>query len=510
MTLQQLVLNRLNAGTLLTVVIEADEALAVEACRMAAEAVSPRQVQVLSILDPEFGDKLAAHKDNGKGVMIISDLLRVQGQPAMGRLLREFALQVKAAPPYPRIILIETPGVEIPPGLKGDIEYITTEVPTRDELKQEIEQFITDQSIKLDGNGEMKAAIADAVAGLARHEVARLLARSYVELKALDVAWLRKAKAERIKEQSGRALTFVDPSDVPTLGGAERMQEWLADKKEAFASEKARNYGLPEPKGVLLVGVPGTGKSLTPKNIARAWGVPLVRLDMGAIFGSLVGQSEAQMRQALSAIDACSPCVLWVDEIEKGLGGLKSGGGGDSGTSTRVLGTFLTWLQEKTKPIFVVATANSVAALPPELLRKGRLDEIFFVDLPTQEEREVIATIHVVRKKRDPKVLDCAVIATICDGFSGAEIEQVLYDAMGRAFAQKREVDLNDIRNAARDTTPLSKTMSEDITKLRNWAKGKARSANKKPEDAAPTASTGTPKPFRTTIITNQTEKGDK
>ena len=501
MTLQQTVLNRLNAGTLLTVVIEPDEALAVEACRMAAEAVAPKQVQVLSILDSEFADKLTAHKNDGRGILIIADLLRVQGQPGMARLLREFALQVKAAPPYPRIILIETPGVEIPAGLKGDIEYVVTEPPGRDEIKQELEQFLADQSIKLDGNGEVKAAIADAVTGLSRHEVARLFARSYVENKKLDVEWLRKAKAERIKEQSGKALSFIDTTDVPILGGSELMQNWLADTQKAYASEKARTYGLPEPKGILLVGVPGTGKSLTPKNIARSWGVPLVRLDMGAVFGSLVGQSEAQMRQALSAIEACSPCVLWIDEIEKGLGGMKSGGGGDSGTSTRVLGTVLTWLQEKTKPIFVIATANSVSALPPELLRKGRLDEIFFVDLPDHAERKAIAKIHVERKKRDPAVLDIEAIANICDGFSGAEIEQVIYDAMKKAFARGKEVTIEDIKLAASETTPLSKTMAEDITKLRNWAKGKARPANKRTGPAESSNETGSPCPFRTTII---------
>ena len=222
-----------------------------------------------------------------------------------------------------------------------------------------------------------------------------------------------------------------------------------------------------------------------------------------AVFGSLVGQSEAQIRQALSAVEACSPCILWIDEIEKGLGGLKQGGGGDSGTSTRVFASVLTWLQEKTKPIFVIATANSVAALPPELLRKGRLDEIFFVDLPDLEERKAIAKIHVERKKRE-KILDVDAIASICDGFSGAEIEQVLYDAMKKAFANGREVTVDDIQNAARDTVPLSKTMSEDISRLRKWAEGRARPANKRAKGAT---SKPTGKPFRTTIIN---QDGDK
>jgi hypothetical protein len=484
MTLQQTILNRLKAGTLLSVVIEPDEALAVEACRMAAEAIAPKQVQVVSVLDPEFGDKLTNHKNNGRGVMIISDLLRVQsGNPGTARLLREFALQVKQ-PPYPRIILVETPGVEIPAGLRGDIEYITTKLPTIDELKQELEQFIADQNIKLEGNGEERAAIAEALAGLARHEAARLLARCWVDMKKLDKPWLRKAKAERVSERLGGALSFISTEDAPDIGGSELLQAWLNDRRNAFASEKARKFGLPESKGLLLVGVPGCGKSATVKDIARDWGLPLMRLDIGKVFGSLVGQSEAQIRQAIEAAEACAPCVLWVDEIEKGLSGNKGGGGGDSGTGQRVFGAILTWLQEKTRPVFVVATANRVVDLPPELLRKGRFDEIFFVDLPDQTEREAIAKIHVERRKRDIKLLDPKEIATICDNFSGAEIEQSIVDAMFKAYSQDRDITIDDIRTAANDTMPLSKTMAEDIAKLRAWAKGRARYANKKAAEA--------------------------
>ena len=479
MTLQQTILNRLKAGALLSIVIESDEALAVEAARMAANAVAPKQVQVLSVLDSEFGDKLQAHRDNGKGVMIIADLLRVQGtNPGMARLLREFALQVKT-PPYPRIILIESPGVDIPAGLRGDIEYIMTKLPTTEELKDELNQFLADQQIKLEGNGEERAGIAEALAGLARHEAARLLARCWVDQKKLDTEWLRKAKAERVSERLGGALSFVDP-DGADVGGAELLHNWLNARKKSFASEKARLYGLPELKGLLLVGVPGCGKSAMVKSISRKWGLPLMRLDIGKVFGSLVGQSEAQIRQAIEAAEACAPCVLWVDEIEKGLSGNKGGGGGDSGTGARVFGAILTWLQEKTRPVFVVATANRVMDLPPELLRKGRFDEIFFVDLPDAEEREAIARIHVERKKRDIKVLDPKAIADICDTFSGAEIEQAIVDAMNMAYSEDREFTLEDIKTAAGDTMPLSKTMAEDITKLRQWAKGRARLANKR------------------------------
>lgn len=485
MTLQQTILNRLKAGALLSVVVESDETLAVEAAKIAAEAISPKQVQVLSPLDPEFGDKLTAHKENGKGVMIIPDLLRIQSSNAgMVRLLREFALQVKQ-PPYPRIILIESSGIEVPAGLRGDIEYIITKLPSVEELKQELEQFLGDQGIKLEGNGEARAQIADALSGLARHEAAKLLARCWVDNKKLDVAWLRKSKAERVSERLGGALSFINVEDCPDIGGAELLQEWLKDRRKAFASEKARKFGLPESKGLLLVGVPGCGKSATVKEIARDWGLPAMRLDIGKVFGSLVGQSEAQIRQAIEAAEACSPCVLWIDEIEKGLGGTKNGGGGDSGTSQRVFGSILTWLQEKVKPVFVVATANNVAGLPPELLRKGRFDEIFFVDLPDKQEREAIAGIHVARRKRSLEVLNPKAIALLCDDFSGAEIEQSIVDAMFRAFSEDREPTLEDIKLAAESTMPLSKTMAEDITKLRTWAKGRARYANKRQAAAA-------------------------
>lgn len=481
MTLQQTILNRLKAGSLLTVVVEPDEGLAIEGARIAGEAIAPKNVVVVSPLDPEFADKLLAHKESGKGVMIIPDMLRIYGtNPGMMRGLREFALQVRASPPYPRVILIESTGINVPDGVIGDTELVITKLPSVEELKQELEVFIQDQGAKIEGNGEARAAIANALSGLPRHEAARLLARCWVETKKLDVAWLRKAKAERVSERLGGALSFINCEDAPDIGGAELLQEWLRDRRKAFSSEKAKEFGLPESKGLLLVGVPGCGKSATVKEIGRDWGLPTMRLDIGKVFGSLVGQSEAQIRQAIEAAEACAPCVLWVDEIEKGLGGTKNGGGGDSGTTQRVFGALLTWLQEKTKPVFVVATANNVAGLPPELLRKGRFDEIFFVDLPSEEERESIARIHVTRRKRNLEVLDPKAIALICQDFSGAEIEQSIIDAMFRAFSADREVSLEDIKAAAESTMPLSKVMAEDIAKLREWAKTRARYANKK------------------------------
>lgn len=477
MKLQRSILDRLRAGALVVLVEEADEILALGASDMAAKAISTDGLTVVSILDPDFMEKFTAHKDSGRGTMVVSDLLRSMGNdPSVVRRIREFALMQREAP-RPRLILIESPGVTVPEALKGDIEYIIPPLPNVEELKQELELFIAGQKITLEGNGENRHAIAQALTGLARHEAFRLLGRCWTEEKKLDCAWLRRAKAERITERLSGALTFVD-ADGADVGGQESLVNWLATRGKAFASQKAKEYGLPEIKGLLVTGIPGTGKSLFVKHTAKTIKLPLLRLDVGKLFGSLVGQSESQVRQAIEAAEACSPCVLWIDEIEKGLGGMK-GTGGDGGTSQRVFGTILTWLQEKKKPVFVVATANKVNDLPPELLRKGRFDEIFFVDLPTAEEREAIATIHVVMRKRDVKVLDPKVIAAACDGFSGAEIEQAIVDGMFGAYAENREVTLDDIKAAAKGTMPLSKMMAEDIKALRKWAEGRARMAGK-------------------------------
>lgn len=478
MTLQKTVLDRFRAGALVVMVEESDEALAVAACEMTAKALPGNTMETISILDEEFMQKLNAHKKNGKGIMIVADAVRSFGSdPMFVRIIREFALISKQTPPYPRLILVECPGVKIPESLKGDIEYVRPPAATLEELKQELEVFLSDQKINLEGNGESRHSIAMALAGLPRHRAAKMLARCWVELKKLDPAWLRKAKAECVTEMFGGALSFVD-TESADVGGQENLVGWLSTRGKAFACKKAKEFGLPELKGLMLAGIPGGGKSLFVRYAARILQLPLLRLDVGKLFGSLVGQSESQVRLAIEAAEACSPCVLWIDEIEKGFSGA-SGPSGDSGTTQRVFGTLLTWLQEKVKPVFVVATANRVFDLPPELLRKGRFDEIFFVDLPNVKEREDIARIHLLRRKRDDKAISPKAIAEITDGFSGAEIEQAIIDGMFTAYAADREVTVKDIEEAAKVTMPLSKTMEKDVTRLREWAKGRARLAGK-------------------------------
>ena len=231
---------------------------------------------------------------------------------------------------------------------------------------------------------------------------------------------------------------------------------------------------------MLITGVPGCGKSLTAKAMSAIWNLPLLRLDMGRIFGGIVGTSEENMRKAISTAEAVSPSILWVDEIEKGFAGLKSGG--DSGTSARVFGTFLTWMQEKTAPVFVIATANDISSLPPELLRKGRFDEIFFVDLPTTREREKIFNLHINKRVKGaeiPRELDvtnelCHELAVMADGYVGAEIEQITISAMYDAFYNERGLRKEDLVKAIRETVPLSTTQREQIVVLREWAKERA------------------------------------
>ena len=263
-------------------------------------------------------------------------------------------------------------------------------------------------------------------------------------------------------------------SGTEAIGGHDSLKSWLHQRHRAF-SEEARRFGLPLPRGVLLVGPQGTGKSLTAKAIARSWSMPLLRLDVGRLFAGLVGASEARTRDMIQLAEAMAPCVLWIDEIEKGFGG---DGRSDGGTSQRVLANVLTWMAEKRSPVFVVATANGVDQLPPELLRKGRFDEIFLLDLPSESERHSILELHL--KQRRPGVtLPLETVVSRCEGFSGAELEQTVIEAMHLAFAEHRELSETDLIRAASQLIPLSRTACESLARLKEWAAGgRARQAS--------------------------------
>lgn len=487
MNLAEEINKRLRAGALVVIVQEPDELLSVAAAQAGAKAFG--KVKTLTALSENVDDTLEEFsRKPGQGTAIISDLLNVRsGNNSTLRAIREVALQAGCEAgeydEFNHLILIEAPGIQIPPMLASDVEIIEPPMPDVAELADELDVFLEGHQVQATPKAKQELAdyrheIAASVAGLPRHEAARLYSRCWVDTgEQLDPVWLRKQKAERVSDRLGGALTFVNV-DIPDAGGLESLKGWLSARRKAFGSEKAKEFGLPEPKGTLLLGPPGTGKSLTAKVVAKEWGFPLLRLDAGKLFGSLVGQSESQTRMAIQAAEACAPCVVWIDEIEKGLAGAM--GQGDSGTSQRVFGTLLTWLQEKTAPVFVVATANDVSALPPELLRKGRFDEIWFVDLPTPEERAEILNIHLKRRHRDPEGFDVTSLVKETEGFNGAELEQAIVDALFHAFDEDREMVTEDILSAVRATSPLSKTMSERLDALRHWAATRTRPAAKK------------------------------
>jgi len=345
----------------------------------------------------------------------------------------------------------------------------------RQNLDSLLKQVPKNFEIKLNATGLER--LAQAAVGLSRSQANRAFAKALVGDTALDDRDINLVLEEKknVVRESG-ALEFYAPGEgTDDVGGLEVLKTWLRLRERALSPE-AKEYGLPAPKGVALIGIPGTGKSLTAKMIASQWRLPLLRLDVGAVFGSLVGESEEKIRQALRLAELVAPCVMWIDEIEKSL----ASGGLDGGTSQRVFSTILTWMQEKKMPVFVVATANDVSALPPELLRRGRFDEIFFLDLPTSEEREQIVSVHLRKRKRNPGNFDIDSIVAQSEGYVGAEIEQAIIDALYSAFDDDgREVITSDITASLEKLVPLSKSQQERISSLRNWlVDGRARSAS--------------------------------
>ena len=292
-----------------------------------------------------------------------------------------------------------------------------------------------------------------------------------------DAIGLVLDEKKQILRKSGLIEYIATDETLGSVGGLEHLKRWLDRRAEAFTVE-ARQFGLPEPKGLLLLGVQGCGKSLTAKAIASRWGLPLLRLDMGRIFAGFIGSSEENVRKAIRIAEGIAPAVLWIDEIEKGLSGTAGSGASDGGVSARVFGALLTWMQEKTAPVFIVATANRIVDLPPELLRKGRFDEIFFIDLPSKRERADIFAIHLQRRGRSLADFDLEELAQNAEGFSGAEIEQAVVAALYQAFETRDSLRQANVLTALAETRPLSTTMSEDIARLREWAQTRTRPAS--------------------------------
>lgn len=300
-------------------------------------------------------------------------------------------------------------------------------------------------------------------------------------LKEEDIKLILDEKKQIIRK-SGLLEYYESEEKFNHIGGLDNLKKWIIKRGTAF-SEKAREYGLPEPRGILMVGVQGCGKSLTAKAVSSLWGLPLLRLDLGSLFSGIIGSSEENIRRAIKVAESVAPCILWLDEMEKGLSGIVSSDISDAGTTARVFGSFITWLQEKKTPVFVIATSNDIEKLPPEVLRKGRFDEIFFIDLPTFDERKDIFEIHLEMFERDPDDFNLDSLAKKCAGFSGAEIKEAIISGMYDSFNDERPLETDDILHAIEITIPLSQTMPKKINELRSWAGVRARRASEVPPE---------------------------
>ena len=368
----------------------------------------------------------------------------------------------------------------LPPELEREFVVLDFMLPGKDQLGIVLDGICDSAKIKK-VSGDDRDLLLDAAGGLTTTEAENAFALSAVETKKIVPAVVAREKAATVKKNGILEVVTVRET-LDSIGGLDVLKGWLLKRRDAF-SQRAREYGLPSPKGLLIVGIPGTGKSLTAKATASVFGRPLLKLDAGKLYGSLVGQSEGNLRSVIQTAEAIAPCVLWLDEIEKGLAGSKSSGSTDGGTSSRVFGSFISWMQEKTAPVFVVATANDITQLPPELLRKGRWDDLMFVDLPNEQERDAIWKIQIQRHGRDWSHYDTLALAKASAGFTGAEIEQAVIDAMYAAFACDREPGMPDIQRAMSDTVPLSRLMAEQIAGLKKWAAGRCRMATSPAED---------------------------
>lgn len=390
--------------------------------------------------------------------------------------------------PRPKNVVLLSPSLVLPNDLQKDITVIDFDLPSFEEIKDVLDEMIfanrRSGRIVMDLTPDEEERLARAALGLTLQEAENAFARAMVQGGRLDISDLEvilEEKRQIIKKTE--ILEFVKSDlNIDDVGGLENLKRWLKKRNNSWL-DSAQRYNLPAPKGVLITGVPGCGKSLTAKCVSSMWQLPLLRLDVGKIFSGVVGSSEENMRTAIKTAEAIAPSILWIDEIEKGFGGT----GGDSGTSTRVFGTFLTWMQEKMRPVFVIATANNIDSLPAELLRKGRFDKIFFVDLPTLRERMDIFRLHMEKRLVDLDVVGgfeltdevLEMLAETSEGFTGAEIEHVVISALFEAFAEDRSIRLDDFVKAIQNTVPLSVTQAEQIRGIRDWANVRAVAATR-------------------------------
>jgi AAA+ superfamily predicted ATPase len=399
---------------------------------------------------------------------------------AIIRRLRDVAFRLRDT--YKTIVVV-APVLRMAPELSKDVTVLELGLPTIKDFGRLLDRIVEDvkdkPGVQINLDPEGRDRLLRAAQGLTIKEAENVFAKTLVmdgRLDADDVTVVFSEKQQIIKK-SGLLEYYDAQEDISHVAGLDNLKQWLFKRGLAFG-DRAKEFGLPAPRGVLLLGMQGCGKSLCAKAVSSMWHLPLLRFDVGRMFGSLVGSSEENVRRAIQTAESVAPAILWIDEIDKAFAGALSSAGSDGGTASRVFGTLLTWLSEKRSSVFVIATANDVSALPPELLRKGRLDEIFYIDLPTEPERRDVFRIHLARRGRDPKQFDLARLAHLSDGFSGAEIEESIISALFDAFSGGGNLDTETIEAAITATVPLSKTMSEELNRLRGWAQGRTRPAS--------------------------------
>ena len=379
----------------------------------------------------------------------------------------------------PKTVIIIGSELTIPNELRDLITVLNFYLPAEKEINQELNRLINSLNLNIDS--DLIENLTRACQGLSLERIRRVLSKIIATHKTINnksVSILLSEK-KQIISQTEILEYWSSTEKIANIGGVDNLKDWLNKRKSSF-SIQASNYGLPTPRGLLLIGIQGTGKSLTAKAVATEWQLPLLKLDVGKLFGGVVGESESRLRQMIELAEAVSPCILWIDEIDKAFSSSESKG--DSGTSNRVLATFISWLSEKTKPVFVVATANNVDLLPLEIIRKGRFDEIFFLDLPRKLEREQIFKIHL--KEFRPKtwnLFDYSKLAVLSESFSGAEIRQSIINGMYHGFYEEREFTTDDICLALKELIPLAQLETDQTLKLQNWASsGRIRLASTK------------------------------
>ena len=409
-------------------------------------------------------------------LFLLKDFNRFLTDVSISRKLKNISRILKL---QPKTIIIIGSELNIPKELYDLITILQFQLPVESEINYELKRLIESLNIEIDQ--QVLESLTRACQGLSLERIRRVLSKIIATYKTIDensIKLLLNEKKQIISQTEILEYWSVDET-ISKIGGVDSLKNWLKKRKTSFGIQ-ASNYGLPTPRGLLLVGIQGTGKSLTAKAIATEWQLPLLKLDVGKLFGGIVGESESRLRQMIEVAEAISPCILWIDEIDKAFSNNSSTG--DSGTSNRVLATFISWLSEKTKPVFVVATANNVDLLPLEIIRKGRFDEIFFLDLPEKQEREQIFKIHIQEFRPTRwELFDYSKLAQLSEAFSGAEIRQSIIEAMYHAFYEKREFTTEDICLSLTQLIPLSKLENNQTLKLKNWAvSGRIRLASSK------------------------------